>query len=189
MIWRKGWIHPILQNRPVKNIWRGKELNKLCPPNRSDDLDLCLCFCLYPSSMPVRDKLSHRDGMAHRVVVAHRDGWLIEMGWLIWRCGGSATMGRWNVLLKKKDSSLERRLGQTTPVESPPNSIFGGCHLSGRLPWVAFSGPPLAFCRSLPVPYWQQSKQASDDLRFLCLCGLVLWGSRGEPVWGCPYEG
>ena len=26
-----------------------KELNKFCPPNRSDDL--CLFFCIYPSSM------------------------------------------------------------------------------------------------------------------------------------------
>ena len=33
----------------VQNSLRGKKLNKFCPPNRSNDL--CLCFCLYPSSM------------------------------------------------------------------------------------------------------------------------------------------
>ena len=33
----------------VGNSSCGKELNKFCPPNSSDDL--CLLFCLYPSSM------------------------------------------------------------------------------------------------------------------------------------------
>ena len=56
--WRIGWIHPFKSywcnsfynsNRPVQNSKRGKELDKLCPPNRNDDLYL---FCLlYPSSM------------------------------------------------------------------------------------------------------------------------------------------
>ena len=48
---RKDWIHPVLQNPPRQNSWRGKEFNKFFPPNRSDDL--CLSFCLYPSSMHV----------------------------------------------------------------------------------------------------------------------------------------
>ena len=30
-------------------IDRGNELNKFCPPNRRNDL--CICFCLHPSSM------------------------------------------------------------------------------------------------------------------------------------------
>ena len=38
-----------LPNRLRQNSWRGKELNKICPPNRRDDL--CLCFCLHPSMM------------------------------------------------------------------------------------------------------------------------------------------
>ena len=42
-------IHPNLQIVLVQNSQRGKELNKCCPPHSSDDL--CLCFCLYPSSM------------------------------------------------------------------------------------------------------------------------------------------
>ena len=42
---RKEWINPILQNRSAV----GKELNKFFPPNRSDNL--CLFFCIYPSSM------------------------------------------------------------------------------------------------------------------------------------------
>ena len=49
---RKGWIHPILPNRPRQNtvaLKRGKELNKFCPPFRRDDL--CLCFWLHPASM------------------------------------------------------------------------------------------------------------------------------------------
>ena len=33
----------------VQNIKRGEKLNKFCPTNRSDDL--CLFFCIYPSSM------------------------------------------------------------------------------------------------------------------------------------------
>ena len=33
----------------VKKSWGGTELNKFCPPNRSDDR--YLCFYLYPSSM------------------------------------------------------------------------------------------------------------------------------------------
>ena len=42
----------INSNRPcavVPNSWRGKEFNKLCPPNSSDDL--CHFFCMNPSSM------------------------------------------------------------------------------------------------------------------------------------------
>ena len=46
---RKGWIHPILQIVLVQNIYHRKEMNKFCPPNSSDDL--CLFFCIYPSSM------------------------------------------------------------------------------------------------------------------------------------------
>ena len=46
---RKGWIHPIIQILLVQNSQLGMELNKLCPPNSSDDL--YLFFCLYPSSM------------------------------------------------------------------------------------------------------------------------------------------
>ena len=50
-IWRIGFLHSSLQIILVKNSQRGKELNTFCPPNRSNDL--CLCFCLYPSSMPM----------------------------------------------------------------------------------------------------------------------------------------
>ena len=46
---RNGWTHPILPNRPRQNSLRGKELKKICPPNRRDDLFLGLC--LNPSSM------------------------------------------------------------------------------------------------------------------------------------------
>ena len=45
-------IHSFIQNFPMHNSQRGKEFNKLFPPNRSDDL--CLFFCPYPSSMPPR---------------------------------------------------------------------------------------------------------------------------------------
>ena len=38
-----------ISNRPVQNSQRGKEFNKFCSPNRSNDL--CRFFCLYPSSM------------------------------------------------------------------------------------------------------------------------------------------
>ena len=44
MIWRKGLIHHILQI-----VLHGKEMNKVCPPNNSDDL--CLLFCINPSSL------------------------------------------------------------------------------------------------------------------------------------------
>ena len=45
-----GAIYPILQIVLVQNSERGKEVNrKFCPPNSSNDL--CLFFCLYPSSM------------------------------------------------------------------------------------------------------------------------------------------
>ena len=43
-----GAIHPILQIVLVQNGQRSKEFNNFCPPNSSDDL--CLFFCLYPSS-------------------------------------------------------------------------------------------------------------------------------------------
>ena len=36
----------------LRNIARSKEFNKFFPPNSSDDL--CLFFCICPSSMPVR---------------------------------------------------------------------------------------------------------------------------------------
>ena len=45
----KHWVHPILKIVLVQNTKHGRELNKFCPSNRSDDL--YLCFCLYPSSM------------------------------------------------------------------------------------------------------------------------------------------
>ena len=46
---RIGCIQPFLSNQPRQNSQRGKELNKFCLPNRRDDL--CLCFCIIPSSM------------------------------------------------------------------------------------------------------------------------------------------
>ena len=57
-----GWINPFLQIILVQFILflrsssckipiRGKELNKFCLPNSSNDL--CLFFCIYPSSKPV----------------------------------------------------------------------------------------------------------------------------------------
>ena len=48
-IWRIGWIRPFLQIMLVQNRLRGKEMKQFCPPNSSGDL--CLLFCLYPSSM------------------------------------------------------------------------------------------------------------------------------------------
>ena len=39
------------RNRPRQKSQCGNELNKLCPPNRHDDL--CLCFCINLSSMLV----------------------------------------------------------------------------------------------------------------------------------------
>ena len=47
-----GAIHPFLQIILVQISLRGKELNKFRPPNRS--YDLCLFFCIYPSSMGFR---------------------------------------------------------------------------------------------------------------------------------------
>ena len=55
-----GWIHPFCWNYPganhpflqivqVKSSYRGKELNKFCPPNGSDDL--CFFFFIHPLSM------------------------------------------------------------------------------------------------------------------------------------------
>ena len=38
-----------LPNRPRQNRQRGKKLNKFCPPIRSEDL--CLALCFHPSSM------------------------------------------------------------------------------------------------------------------------------------------
>ena len=48
--YRSGAIYPILPIILVQNSNLGKELNPFCPPSSSDDL--CLLFCLYPSSMP-----------------------------------------------------------------------------------------------------------------------------------------
>ena len=45
---RTSAVHPI-PNVLVKNSLCGKEYNKFCPPNSSDDF--CLFFCIYPSSM------------------------------------------------------------------------------------------------------------------------------------------
>ena len=42
-------IHPILQIILALNLQCGKALNQFCPPNNSDDL--CLLFCINPSSM------------------------------------------------------------------------------------------------------------------------------------------
>ena len=61
--WRIGWIGPgwfeennefflFFKIVQVQNSWRGKELNKFCPPKSSDDL--CLFFCNYSSSMTER---------------------------------------------------------------------------------------------------------------------------------------
>ena len=47
-------VHPIFQTVLVENSQRGKEFNKFCPPNSSDDF--CLFFCIYPSSMVRLDK-------------------------------------------------------------------------------------------------------------------------------------
>ena len=44
-----GAVHPILQIFLLQNSLRSMELMKYCPPNSSDDL--CLFFCIYPSSM------------------------------------------------------------------------------------------------------------------------------------------
>ena len=44
-------------NRPLQNSQRGKELNNFCLPNKSNDL--CLFFCLYPSSMTAALKASY----------------------------------------------------------------------------------------------------------------------------------
>ena len=41
-------VHTYNSNRPVQKSYRGKELDRFFTPNRRDDL--CLCFCLYPSS-------------------------------------------------------------------------------------------------------------------------------------------
>ena len=47
-----GAINPFLPVILVQNRQRGKELNKFCPPNSSDDL--YLFFCINPSSMDDR---------------------------------------------------------------------------------------------------------------------------------------
>ena len=49
LFFKSSWctIHPFLQIVLVQNSQRGKELNKFCPPNSSDDL--CLLFCTYLS--------------------------------------------------------------------------------------------------------------------------------------------
>ena len=47
MIWKKGGIRPILQNRSIGN--RSKDFNTFFLQSRSHDL--CIFFCLYPSSM------------------------------------------------------------------------------------------------------------------------------------------
>ena len=46
---RIGWFHPILQIVLLQNS--GKEFNQFCPPSSNDDL--CLLFCINPSSMIV----------------------------------------------------------------------------------------------------------------------------------------
>ena len=46
---RPGGNHPILHIVQEQNIQRGKELYQFCLPSSSDDL--CLLFCLNPSSM------------------------------------------------------------------------------------------------------------------------------------------
>ena len=53
-------------------------------PNRKDDL--CLLFCLYPSSMAYYMEMAHGDGSYGRDVAGptrSRDGSLEEMWWLI----------------------------------------------------------------------------------------------------------
>ena len=49
MVWRKWWIHTIIQMVLVQNSLRGKELMKFCPPKSGHDL--CLRFCTNPSSI------------------------------------------------------------------------------------------------------------------------------------------
>ena len=55
-----GAIHPFLQIVLEQNSQRGMELNKFCPPNSGDDL--CLSFCMHPSSMylPLANEQSRR---------------------------------------------------------------------------------------------------------------------------------
>ena len=48
---RKGWIYPILQNRPRQNSNAARNWINSSPPNSSDDL--CLFFCINPSSIPL----------------------------------------------------------------------------------------------------------------------------------------
>ena len=100
IIWRNGWIAPgwyeetdelhqddmkktdefILFVVLVQNSQRGDELNTFCPPNSSDDL--CLLFCLNPSSMLIwRDagirirvaarcsSMKIRQGKDHKIVL------------------------------------------------------------------------------------------------------------------------
>ena len=50
MIWRKGWIYFLFFKIVLmQNSLRSKKWNTFCPPNNCDDL--CLFFCIYPSSM------------------------------------------------------------------------------------------------------------------------------------------
>ena len=44
-------INPFLHIILVQNRQRGKEMNKFCPPNSSDDL--CLLLCINPSSLDI----------------------------------------------------------------------------------------------------------------------------------------
>ena len=48
---KSSWyISSYSSNRPTaKQLYRGKELDKFCPANSSDDL--CLLFCIYPASI------------------------------------------------------------------------------------------------------------------------------------------
>ena len=50
-------IHPILKIILVQNSQRGKEMNRFCPPNSC--VDLCLLFCLYPSSVLYASKATY----------------------------------------------------------------------------------------------------------------------------------
>ena len=63
-----GAIHPILQFALVQNSKRGKELNKLRSPNSCNDL--CLFFCIYPSSMGLHNNSRDTDSLLFRYCIA-----------------------------------------------------------------------------------------------------------------------
>ena len=74
-----GAIDHFLNIFLVQNSLRGKELNKFCPPNSNDDL--CLLFCINPSSMCMCSAHKYRSTPAIFLYIADRSSKTLNILW------------------------------------------------------------------------------------------------------------